>query len=268
MTNSTYDSIILSKRPEDFIVPGVTFSVKTREKLSANDLKDGEVLVETLYLAIEAAMRGWLSDVSSYMPPVPVGGIMPGIILGEVIASKSDEVKVGQLVTCFTSWSEQVIVAAKEVQPVVIPPNGRTTDALGVLGSTGMTAYFGILEIGAVKAGDFVVVSAAAGAVAWLKELGCDYALNYKDENFALEFLEQTGDLIDVYFDNVGGDILDLALSRANLKARFIVCGAISQYNAASPQGIKNMAQVVIKRIKIEGFLIFDYVDRFIEAGT
>lgn len=153
---------------------------------------------------------------------------------------------------------------AKDITLLDVPKNGQVTDALGVLGMTGLTAYFGILDIGQVKAGDFVVVSGAAGAtgsvvcqiaklkgakvlglagsddkVEWLKELGCDDALNYKSATFANDFKDKTKDLIDVFFDNVGGDILELALSRAKAHARFVMCGAISQYNSATPVGPK-----------------------------
>ncbi|KAL8748651.1 MAG: hypothetical protein Q9184_007164 [Pyrenodesmia sp. 2 TL-2023] len=157
---------------------------------------------------------------------------------------------------------------------------------------TGLTAYFGILNVGNVKAGDFVVVSGAAGAtgsvvgqiakikgatvlgiagsddkVAWLKEdLGFDNALNYKDSNFAKNFGEATKNLIDVFFDNVGGEVLDLALSQAKPHARFVICGAISQYNSAKPQGPKNYLNIISMRIRMEGFIVFDYAKQYPEA--
>jgi len=178
---------------------------------------------------------------------------MRGAVIGKVIASKSSKFSVGDYVTATCGWTELAIVPAKDVTLLSVPKNGRVTDALGVLGGTGLTAYFGILDIGQVKAGDFVVVSGAAGAtgsvvcqiaklkgatvlglagsddkVAWLKELGCDDALNYKSETFVKDFKEKTTDLIDVFFDNVGGDILELALSRAKAHARFVMCGGKS----------------------------------------
>lgn len=159
-------------------------------------------------------------------------------------------------------------------------------------GMTGLTAYFGILDVGKVKAGDFVVVSGAAGAtgsvvgqiakikgatvlgiagsddkVAWLKEeLGFDNALNYKDPSFPNKFSEATKNLIDVFFDNVGGEVLDLALSRAKPHARFVICGAISQYNSAKPQGPKNYLNIISMRIRMEGFIVFDYAKQYPEA--
>ena len=189
---------------------------------------------------------------------------MRGITISRVVASKSSSFSAGQHVTCLQGWSELAILPAKDLTLIEIPTNGKLTDALGVLGGTGLTAYFGILDVGQVKAGDFVVVSGAAGAtgsvvcqiaklkgarvlglagsddkVAWLKELGCDAALNYKSSTFAEDFKKETKDLIDVFYDNVGGEILELALSRAKIHARFVICGAISQYNEAKPVGPK-----------------------------
>lgn len=156
---------------------------------------------------------------------------------------------------------------------------------------TALTAYFGILDVGKVKAGDFVVISGAAGATgsvvgqiaklkgarvlgiagsddkcAWLKELGFDDALNYKAKDFPSKFRAATKSLIDVYFDNVGGEILDLALARAKAHSRFIMCGGISQYNEVAPKGPKNYLMIVSMRIRMEGFIVFDYVKRFPEA--
>jgi NADPH-dependent curcumin reductase CurA len=198
------------------------------------------------------------------MPPVQIGELMRGIVIGKIVASKSSSFSVGDYVTCTPGWTELSIQDAKAVTLLEVPPNGRVTDALGLLGGTGLTAYFGMTDIAEVKAGDFVVVSGAAGAtgsvacqiaklkgatvlglagsddkVKWLKELGCDEALNYKDSQFKEKFKAATKDLIDVFFDNVGGEILEAALSRAKPHARFVMCGAISQYNSAQPVGPK-----------------------------
>jgi len=177
---------------------------------------------------------------------------MRGAVIAQVLASKSSKFKKGDYVTVSCGWTELAIVDAKAATILEVPPNGKVTDALGVLGMTGLTAYFGILDIGQVKAGDFVVVSGAAGAtgsvvcqiaklkgakvlglagsddkVKWLKELGCDDALNYKDKDFREKFKESTKDLIDVFFDNVGGEILEMALSRAKAHSRFVMCGGM-----------------------------------------
>lgn len=190
------------------------------------------------------------TDARSYVPPVQIGEVMRGFTIAKVLASKSSKFSAGQFVTCTPGWTEVAIQDEKELTLLEIPTNGRLTDAMGVLGLTGLTAYFGILDIGEVKKGDFVVVSGAAGAtgsvvcqiaklkgakvlglagsddkVEWLKELGCDEALNYKSNSFVDDFKAKTKDLIDVFFDNVGGDILELALSRAKAHARFVMCG-------------------------------------------
>ena len=217
---------------------------------------------------------------------------MRGACIGVVKASRNPKYPVNTHVVAPAGWTELAIVREKDLEPVQLPPNGRLSDAMGVLGLTGGTAYFGILDVGQVKAGDFVVVSGAAGAtgsvacqiaklkgatvlglagtddkVAWLKgEAGCDHALNYKSPNFVKDFRAATKSLIDVYFDNVGGDILDLALSRANLHSRFVMCGAISQYNLADPQGLKNHQAIIAMRIRMSGFIVFDYESRYAEA--
>jgi NADPH-dependent curcumin reductase CurA len=177
---------------------------------------------------------------------------MRGATIAKIIASKSTKFTVGDLVTCNPGWTEIAVIADKDpsLQLANIPSNGKITDVLGCLGGTGLTAYFGMTDIAKVKAGDFVVVSGAAGAtgsiacqiaklkgakvlgiagsddkVAWLKELGCDDALNYKAADFKEQFKAKTPDLIDVFYDNVGGEVLELAFSRAKMFARFVICG-------------------------------------------
>lgn len=217
---------------------------------------------------------------------------MRGVAIGTIEASKSEKFSVGTLATGFVGWTELAVVEEKALERVDLPSNGRTTDALGVLGMTGLTAYFGIIEVGQVKEGDFVVVSGAAGAtgsvvaqiaklkgakvlglagsddkVSWLKnDLGLDDALNYKDPDFTTKFRNATKGLIDVFFDNVGGDILDLALSRAKPFSRFVCCGAISDYNNASPRGLKNYMMIISMRIRMQGFIVFDFADKYATA--
>jgi NADPH-dependent curcumin reductase CurA len=275
MSQSAYKSVVLAQRPTSVIVPGETFKLKENPILTEADLKDGQVLMETLYLSLDPAMRGWLNgntpfatshisrdpytesstDVPSYVPPVKIGEVMRGGSIGRVVASKSPLYAVGDYATSYSGWAELSIADAsgadgRNLLRVSIPENGKVTDALGALGATGLTAYFGLLDVGKVKEGDFVVVSGAAGAtgsmvcqiakikgakvlgiagsqdkVTWLKELGCDEALNYKDANFASDFKAKTKEQIDVFFDNVGGEILELAISRAKEHARFVICG-------------------------------------------
>jgi len=261
----SFTSIHLAERPTDAVIAGKTFTPKQQEIPSASSLKDGEVLFQTLYLSLDPAMRGWLNPTRSYIPPVEIGAVMRGNGIGLIIASKSKKFPVGTYASGMCGWSEYAVLHEKHVESLDLPEGAVPTDALGVLGMTGLTAYFGLLEIGQVKAGDFVVVSGAAGAtgsvvgqiaklkgakvlglagedskVAWLKEeLGFDDALNYKDPDFTKKFRDATKGLIDVYFDNVGGEILDLALSRAKPFSRFVMCGAISEYNKKKPQGPK-----------------------------
>ncbi|KAJ0117331.1 nadp-dependent leukotriene b4 12-hydroxydehydrogenase [Diaporthe amygdali] len=285
-------SVVLAERPKGDIVPGKTFQQKQGPAPKAEDLKDGQILVETLYLSLDPAMRGWLDDVRSYVPPVQIGEVMRGSAIARVLASKSPRVKDGDLVTASTGWREVAIVGPKEfdsVSDIPLPKNGKVTDLQGVLGMTGLTAYFGMTTIGNVKPGETVVVSGAAGATgsvaaqmakiaggrvvglagsdakcAWLeKELGFDVCLNYKDPDFRKKFKEATPKYIDVYFDNVGGEILDAALSRANKKARFIMCGAISQYNSTDPKGPRQISKVITQRVRMEGFIVFDFVKEY-----
>lgn len=209
-------SIHLAQRPKANVVPGETFTQKTSPAPTASDLKDGQLLVETLYLSLDPAMRGWLSDERSYLPPVQIGEVMRGGSVCRVLASKSSKFQAGDLVTTFTAgWREVAIVKDSDANNVVLPPKGQVTDALGVLGMTGLTAYFGMMTVGLPKKGETVVVTAAAGATGsvagqiakilgarvvgiaggeekrkWLEEVGFDVALDYKDPDFRKKFKE------------------------------------------------------------------------------
>lgn len=290
-TSKTYKAVHLASRPENAITSD-TFTVKEHQSPTEASLKDGEVLFRPSYLSLDPAMRGWLNDTRSYIPPVQIGAVMRGSGVGTIIASKSPQFKAGEVAEAACGWTELAVLPAKEVQKLDLPPNGRMTDALGTLGMPGLTAYFGILDVGEVKAGDFVVVSGAAGATGsvvgqiaklkgakvlglagsnskckWLvDELGFDGALNYKDKDFAKKFRAETKQLIDVYFDNVGGDILDMALARAKPHARFVMCGGISQYNTKNAQGPKNYLMIVSMRIRMQGFIVFDYAKQYGQA--
>jgi NADPH-dependent curcumin reductase CurA len=224
----SYTSIHLASRPQSSIVAGETFKPQTHPIPSPSSLKEGEVLFQTLYLSLDPAMRGWLNPTRSYIPPVAIGAVMRGSGIGLITASRSSKFPIGIYATGMCGWSEYAVLSEKDVEALDLPHGAVPTDALGVLGMTGLTAYFGLIEIGNVKPGDFVVVSGAAGAtgsvvgqiakikgatvlglagddskVRWLKEeLGFDEALNYKDGDFARKFREKTKGLIDVYFDN------------------------------------------------------------------
>ncbi|KXT03032.1 hypothetical protein AC578_655 [Pseudocercospora eumusae] len=293
---STYKSIHLSTRPKHHITPE-TFTTKTHPTPSISSLKHGQVLFQPTYSSLDPAMRGWLNDTRSYIAPVKLGAVMRGESVGKIVASKSQNFRTGESVLAMSGWTEMAVLEDSTIQKIHLPPNGRPSDALGVLGMTGLTAYFGILEVGKVRAGDFVVVSGAAGATGsvvgqiaklkgakvmgiagsdakckWLvEELGFDEALNYKrEESFAREFRDATKKygLIDVFFDNVGGEVLDLALSRAKEHSRFVMCGGISQYNYGTGEmrGPKNYLMIVSMRIRMEGFVVFDYEAQYEKA--
>ncbi|KAI1331564.1 NAD(P)-binding protein [Xylariaceae sp. FL0255] len=288
-------TFVLAQRPKGDIVPGETFKLEKTPAPTADDLKDGQVLAETLYLSLDPAMRGWLNDARSYIPPVGIGECMRGYTISRVLASKTSKAREGDLLSTAAGWTELAVLNEKDFSVVNVPKGGRITDILGVLGGTGMTAWIGLDQIGNLKAGETVVVSGAAGATGsvvgqiakrrgcrvigiagsedkctWLtKELGFDVALNYKSETFNKDLVAATPDFIDVYWDNVGGEILEAALNRAAFRARFIMCGSISGYNQPGKQaakGIRNLFQVTAQRIRMEGFIVFDHTDLYPKA--
>jgi len=285
--------IVLAERPKGDIIPGKTFAQKRVPAPTEKDLQDGQLLLENLYVSLDPAMRGWLDDARSYLEPVQIGAVMRSGAIARVLASKSSKAKAGDIVTALLGWQEVGILPEAAVdQAIPLPSNGKITDLMGVLGSTGLTAFFGMTKIGEPKAGETVVVSGAAGATGsvaaqiakikgarvigtagsdekcrWLvEELGLDVALNYKDPEFRRKFKEATPNYIDVYYDNVGGEQLDMALARAAKFSRFVICGGISQYNAVDRQGPKNYFNIISQRIKMQGFIVFDYASEYESA--
>jgi NADPH-dependent curcumin reductase CurA len=284
----------LVERPTDEIVLGKTFEARTSPLPSAADLKDGEIIVEVLYLSLDPAMRGWLNDSRSYVPPVPLGSVMRGAGICRVLHSRSKLAKEGDLVTGLCGWTEHAVLKEGMFEPASnYPPVRRTTDMLSALGLTGTTAWVGMTHIsGGIKPGETVVVSGAAGATGSIaaqiakiagarviaiagsddkckylsEELGLDVVLNYKDADFKKKFYAATENFIDVYFDNVGGDILDMCLGQAKQNARFVCCGMISQYNTSNPIGPKNISRVVTMRIRMQGFIVMDHADKYADA--
>ncbi|KAI0202944.1 hypothetical protein F4808DRAFT_62467 [Astrocystis sublimbata] len=288
-------TFVLAKRPENHIVPGETFRLEKAPAPTADDLKDGEALVEALYLSLDPAMRGWLNDSRSYLPPVGIDEKMRGGAIGRVLASKNPKVKEGDFVSAPIGWTEVAIAPDSIIEKIETPKGGKLTDFLGVLGLTGLTAWTGLHNIGKPKAGETVVVSGAAGATgsvvgqvakqrgarvvgiagsdekcAWLvNDLGFDVALNYKKDSFRKDLEKATPDFIDVYWDNVGGEILEAALGRAKKNARFVMCGSISGYNSgknSESKGIRNLFMVVTMRIHMEGFIVFDFAKDYAAA--
>ncbi|TWU70484.1 hypothetical protein ED733_000308 [Metarhizium rileyi] len=287
-------SIVLAERPTAAIIPGQTFHQNTAPIPAPGGLQDGEVLVETLYLSLDPAMRGWLNDTRSYLPPVKIGATMRGATVARVLASKSKHVVPGDYVSAMSGWTEYAVLKEGQFEPASSYPGlnpNEPQDMLSVLGLTGATAWWGMTQIGDPKPGDLVVVSGAAGATgsvagqiakikgaevvgicgsdikcSWLvDELGFDVALNYKASDFKEKFKAATKNYIDIYFDNVGGDILDMCLARAKEHSRFVMCGGISQYNSANPTGPKNISKVITMRIKMQGFIVFDHKERLPE---
>ncbi|MDP9073405.1 MAG: NADP-dependent oxidoreductase [Actinomycetota bacterium] len=256
----------------------------------------GQALVRVRYLSIDPTIRTWMNDARGYLPPIPVGGVIRSAGIGEVVASHNDRWAVGDLGYGMTGWQDYVLAGdgdgAVTLQPV--PPGIDPPTALNVFGITGMTAYFGLIEVGRVRPGDMVVVSGAAGATGsvvgqiarikgaatvvgiagsdekcrWLvDQLGFDAALNYRTEVVGDRLSELCPAGIDLYFDNVGGEILDACLGRLALRGRVVLCGAISTYNDPSrPTGLVNYRVLIGQRGRMEGFIILDYQDRFPEA--
>ena len=251
--------------------------------------KDGEVLVHTNYLSVDPYMRGRMNDRASYAPNVQIGEVMVGTVVGEVVASKNLDFQVGDIATGGLGWQEYGVSDGnnlRKVDPTLAP----ISTALGILGMPGLTAYFGLLEICNPQAGETVFVSAAAGAVGSLvgqiakikgcrgvgsagsdekvdyvvDELGFDAAFNYKTtEDYGTQLAELCPDGIDAYFDNVGGAITDAVFPLINVKARISICGQISQYNLENPeQGPRFLWHLIVKRAKIQGFLVFEFADK------
>ncbi|MEM7435620.1 MAG: NADP-dependent oxidoreductase [Myxococcota bacterium] len=254
----------------------------------------GEVLLKNLYLSIDPAIRGWMNDTRSYLPPIALGAPIRSGTLSQIAESQNDDWPAGQLVQALAAWELYTVVPVENLHGRIKPVEGLPLHAmLSVLGGTGLTAYFGLLEVGTPKEGDTVVVSAAAGGVgsiagqiarirgcrvigltgsddkcAWLvDELGYHGAINYKSDGFAGRLREHCPDGVDVFFDNVGGEILDTVLARLNRHARVVLCGAISQINESSrPIGPKNYLQLLAKSARMQGFTTFDFSGRFDDA--
>jgi len=253
---------------------------------------DDEILVRNLYLAFEPAMRGWMEDRAGYIPPVPLGDVMRGMSVGQVVESNHPEYKAGQFVSGMLGWQEYAI-AGRGAMVSRLPQGATLTQPLSVLGITGITAYFGLLDLGKPQPGETVVVSGAAGAtgsvagqIAKLK--GCrvvgiaggaqkcrwlvehahfDAAIDYRNEDVGKRLRAVCPDGVDVFFDNVGGPVLDAVLEQIRLRARIVLCGAISGYNAEErPPGPRNYVNLVMQRGRMEGFIVIDYLPRAAEA--
>jgi hypothetical protein len=255
---------------------------------------EGDVLVRVLYVSFDPAMRGWMDDRASYIPPVGLGEPMRAGAVGRVVASRHKGFAEGDLVQGLFGWQDYALVNGALLGPAgKLPPGTPPTWPLGVLGITGLTAYFGMLDLGRPKAGETVVVSGAAGATgsiagqiarlegarvvgiaggaekcAWLvREARFDAAIDYKREDVGAQLSALCPKGVDVFFDNVGGAILDAVLARIAQRARVVLCGGISAYNELEPPpGPRNLMNLVIQRGRMEGFIVIDYLARFGEG--
>jgi NADPH-dependent curcumin reductase CurA len=253
----------------------------------------GGVLVKTLSLSLDPAMRGWMNEGKSYIPPVEIGAVMRAGGVGKVIASNNPAFAVGDYVNAGLDVQEYCLIPEAQIKRsgmFKIDPRMGLTSWLNVLGMPGMTGYFGLMDVGQPKPGETVVVSGAAGAVGqtvgqiaklkgcrvvgiaggkakcdWVvKELGFDACIDYKAGDVKAGLKEHCPKGVDIYFDNVGGDILDAVLTRITRGARIIICGAISQYNNTTPvKGPANYLSLLVNRARMEGIVVFDYADRY-----
>ncbi len=258
----------------------------------AREPGEGELLIETEYISLDPAMRGWMSEGRSYIPPVQLGEVMRAGIVGRVLESRGERFQPGDHITGWLGVQDHPTCAQDAVFGVD-PTQAPLTTYLGALGMPGMTAYFGLLDVGEPKEGETVVVSGAAGAVGsvagqiariegcrvvgiaggpekceWVAgELGFDACIDYKSADVPAALRERCPEGIDVYFDNVGGEILDAALARLARGARVVVCGAISQYNnLESVRGPSNYMSLLVNRARMQGFVVLDYLSRYDEA--
>jgi len=283
--------ILLKSRPVGNVT-SANFEV-VRDSIEAPTMPN-QVLVQNIYLSLDPAMRGWMSDKKSYIRPVGIGEVMRGATISRVIKSNSIAFKENDIVSGLVGWQEYAIVDAKNIKKIKHLPGVPISSYLSVLGYTGLTAYFGLLDIGKPKPGETVLISAAtgstgsiAGQIAKIKgcrvvgitgsddkckfvidQLGFDDCINYKEvSNWSQVLDKKCPKGVDIYFDNVGGDILNAALSKLNTNGRVVLSGAISQYNTTTGvQGPSNYMTLISTRSTMRGFIVFDYVNEYPKA--
>ena len=254
---------------------------------------DGQLLVQVEYISLDPAMRGWMNEGKSYIPPVGIGEVMRAGGVAKVLESRHENFAPGDYVTGFTGVQDYAVITTDSIRKV--DPNLAPLERyLGTLGITGMTAYFGLLDTGAPQPGETVVVSGAAGAVGTVvgqiakikgcrvvgiaggtdkcdylvKELGFDVAIDYKNADVTQGLIDACPDGVDVYFDNVGGEILDAVLTRIAMNARIVICGAISQYNSTQPvKGPSNYLSLLVNRARMEGIVVMDNAAHYERAA-
>jgi NADPH-dependent curcumin reductase CurA len=283
--------VILVQRPTGAVDESTTSLVETpRPSCGPN-----QALIKVGFLSIDPTIRTWMNDAPGYLPPIGIGDVIRSSGTGVVVESNSSRYVPGDVVFGTTGWQEWVV--ADEENKFSVLPKGMGLDlptVLNVLGVTGITAYFGLLEVGHFKEGDTVVVSGAAGATGSVvgqiakargaqkvvgiaggpekcaevvEKYGFDECVDYRESHLARRLHEACPKGIDVYFDNVGGEILDAVLSNIAMHGRVVLCGAISQYNAMEkPQGLANTSMLIMRRGRMEGFIVLDFASRFAEA--
>ena len=280
---------VLKERPQG-LVKNENFKL-IKEEL--RDIQDGEVLIENQYLSFDPTQRMWLTDLPGYLPPVQIDEVVRSGGIGKIVESKNENFSEGDLVSGIVGWQTHHIPSENDLKTMrKVPDVLPIPTMLNIFGSTGITAYFGLLDIGNPQPGETVVVSGAAGATgamvcqiakikgchvigiaggdekcSWLKKCGVDDVIDYKNSNVAEELTKLAKDGIDIYFDNVGGPILESVLFLININARIICCGSISNYTGEQmPVGPRNLTMLIVRRAKMQGFLVLDYYSRSSEA--
>jgi NADPH-dependent curcumin reductase len=281
----------LAARPIDLITPDIL-------QLSESPippLEEGQALARTKFLSIDPTMRIWMADIPQYMPPVAIGEVMRSFGLAEIIESRHPDFKKGDKVTGLTGLQEFALISGKDTrsfQKLPSIPFLSDTNFLGLLGINGLTAYFGMMDIAKPQAGETLVVSAAAGATGsiagqigkihgcrvigiagsdekckWIKDdLGFDAAINYKHPGWKLQLAAATPNGIDINFENVGGEVMEAVLNRMNVRGRVVLCGLISGYTHQDPAP-SSFARILMRSLHVEGFIVINYVSRFMDAG-
>jgi NADPH-dependent curcumin reductase CurA len=292
MTTLINRQLLLHARPSGLLSPG---DLRLAES-PVSALQDGQALARTKFLSIDPTMRVWMADYDSYLPKIPLGGVMRSFGLAEIVESRMPDYKAGDKVVGLVGLQEYAVINAKDArgfQKIPSVPFISDSAFIGTLGITGLTAYFGMTEIAKPERGETLVVSAAAGATGsiagqigkihgcyvvgiagsdekcqWLTEdLGFDAAINYKHPDWKEKLKAATPKGVDINYENVGGEIMHTVLDRMNLHGRLVLCGLISGYTKEDP-ALESFATIIVKRLHVQGFLVADYAARFTEGAT